>query len=385
MKQIIMITLYAGLCVLGAWLTDLCLRRWIRRARKIRPCWLIPYILCSLLPVTGALLPDSPAKNVLQAAGNIWLGLYLYYGGALAVLLATAALLRRRRPGWYGGILCVSLAASVVLCGYGMYHARQPETVSYHLTLPKQTEGVDRLRIVLIADLHLGVNSSLVTTQRMVEQVNAAEPDVVVVAGDIFNSSYTGLSHPDQYSRALRAIQSKYGVYAICGNHDVVEPLLGGFAMTPVTKAFRSPEMETFFTESGFTILADETILLPGGIQLAGRVDGEKAGNGTSDRLSPEQLLSELDPDLPVVVLEHEPVEFRALAEAGADLILCGHTHAGQIFPGNLIVPFFNENPWGYIPLYGADTVVTAGVGYYGPPIRVGTNSEVTIIDLDFQ
>ena len=68
MKQIIMITLYAGLCVLGAWLTDLCLRRWIRRARKIRPCWLIPYILCSLLPVTGALLPDSPAKNVLQAA-----------------------------------------------------------------------------------------------------------------------------------------------------------------------------------------------------------------------------------------------------------------------------------------------------------------------------
>ena len=66
-------------------------------------------------------------------------------------------------------------------------------------------------------------------------------------------------------------------------------------------------------------------------------------------------------------------------------MILCGHTHAGQIFPGNLIVPFFNENPWGYIPLYGADTVVTAGVGYYGPPIRVGTNSEVTIIDLDFQ
>ena len=65
------------------------------------------------------------------------------------------------------------------------------------------------------------------------------------------------------------------------------------------------------------------------------------------------------------MVLQHEPKEFKALAEAGADVALCGHTHAGQIFPGNLIVPLFNENAWGYKRIDGLDTFVTAGVGYY--------------------
>ena len=100
--------------------------------------------------------------------------------------------------------------------------------------------------------------------------------------------------------------------------------------------------------------------------------------------MTPEELLGGLDPELPIVVLEHEPIEFEALSQAGADLILCGHTHAGQIFPGNLVVPFFNENAWGYERLYGADTIVTAGVGYYGPPMRVGTDSEVTVIHIHF-
>ena len=72
------------------------------------------------------------------------------------------------------------------------------------------------------------------------------------------------------------------------------------------------------------------------------------------------------------------------LAEAGADVALCRHTHAGQVFPGNLIVPLFNENAWGYKKLHGLDTFVTASVGHYGPPMRVGTDSEITVIHLKF-
>jgi len=96
------------------------------------------------------------------------------------------------------------------------------------------------------------------------------------------------------------------------------------------------------------------------------------------------ELLANIDPARPVVVLEHEPKEFQALREAGADVALCGHTHAGQLFPGNLVVPFFNENAWGYRRVHDLDTVVTAGVGYYGPPMRVGTNSEVSVVNLKF-
>ena len=162
------------------------------------------------------------------------------------------------------------------------------------------------------------------------------------------------------------------------------ETLFGGFPISPISQAFRSAEMERFFDDCGFITLADRVVTLGDAVQLAGRVDGEKAGDGTKDRLSPEALLKDADPTLPVLVLEHEPVEFEALKAAGADVALCGHTHAGQMFPGDLIVPFFNENAWGYKRLHGLETLVTAGVGYYGPPMRVGTDSEITVIDITF-
>ena len=385
MKPIIMIVVYILLAVIGARLTDRCVRRLTKRAKKIRPFWLIPFILLMALPLAGAFLPDSPARNACQAYGNIWLGFYIYYLGILIILMILRGIFRRRRRGWYAAILILSVIAAAGICRYGMIHAQQPETVSYQITLPNQAAGTDEMKMVLIGDLHLGVNSELAATERMVELINSEEPDVVVVAGDVFTSTYSGLSNPEEYARVLMGIQSKYGVYAVYGNHDVEEKLLGGFALSPASEAFRSPEMEAFFADCGFITLEDKTVLLPCNVQLAGRVDGEKAGDGTSDRMSPEELLAGANPNLPVIVLEHEPLEFQALAEAGADVILCGHTHNGQIFPGNLIVPHLAENAWGLSRLHGADTIVTAGVGCYGPPMRIGTDSEVSVIHVSFQ
>ena len=138
--------------------------------------------------------------------------------------------------------------------------------------------------------------------------------------------------------------------------------------------------------DSGFNVLYDESIEPDDGLfTLYGRVDGEKAGDGTSNRMSADELLKDADKSKPVIVLQHEPIEFESLAESGADLVLCGHTHNGQIFPGNLIVPFFNENEYGVKELYGTTTIVTAGVGYYGPPMRFGTDSEVTLVNVTFK
>ena len=394
MQMVAMVVLYLAQKTLAAFLADRCLKRWVvtaERAAKIRPYWLVPFILLSLLPVAGAFLPDKPVKYALQAAGNVWLGFYVYFGGILAVSLLGALVLRTISGGrlatlWHGGILCLSIVLALVLFAYGLHHAQQTKVVSYDLSVDKAADAPGQtLDVVLLGDLHLSVNSRLSTTRRMVELVNAAHPDVVVIAGDIFTSSYGGLSHPEQYAEALRGIQSKYGVYAVYGNHDVEETLLGGFPVSPISQAFRTKQMENFFDACNFITLADEVVTLPCGVQLAGRVDGEKAGDGTDDRMSPAELLKDVDPARPVLVLQHEPKEFEALGEAGADVALCGHTHAGQIFPGNLIVPMFNENAWGYRRLHGVDTFVTAGVGYYGPPMRVGTDSEVTVIHMTFK
>ena len=389
MSPVILIAIYVALTSLAAYLTDLCLRLWPRTAQKaarLRKYWLTPYILLSLLPMAGAFLPDSPAKFALQAAGNIWLGFYLYFGWLLLMLLGIALVIRRLSGGraarrWHGGILCLSLAAALALLGYGLVHAQRAVVERYDIELDKPGED---MKIVLLGDLHLSVNSNIDTIRRMVTLVNAEQPDLIVIAGDIFTSSYAGLAHPEQYAEALRGMQSKYGVYAVYGNHDVEETLFGGFPISPVSQAFRTAEMEAFFDACGFTVLYDRVVDV-GSVQLAGRVDGEKAGDGTTDRMAPAELLSGIDPTRPVVVLEHEPKEFKALKDAGADVALCGHTHAGQMFPGNLVIPFFNENAWGYERVHGLDTVVTAGVGCYGPPMRVGTNSEVSVVNLKFK
>ena len=389
MVSIILITIFVAMASLVAFMVDLCLRRWPLIAWNVglrKLFWLAPYIILTLAPMVGAFLPNNPIKFALQAAGNVWLGFYLYFGFLLLVLLGLMLPFRRlsgRRSGkhWYGGVLCLSLAVALAITGYGLVHAQ--ETVVYRYDVEVDKPGED-MKLVLIGDLHLSVNSQLATTRRMVELINAQEPDAVVVAGDIFTSSYEGLAHPEQYAEALRGIRSKYGVYAVYGNHDVEETLFGGFAISPVSQAFRTAQMEDFFRDCGFTVLYDQVVDI-GGVQLAGRVDGEKAGDGTKNRMTPAQLLSDIDKSLPVVVLEHEPKEFKALKEAGADVALCGHTHAGQMFPGNLVVPFFNENAWGHVRVHDLETVVTAGVGYYGPPMRVGTDSEVSVVNLKFK
>ena len=401
MSPVLLVIIYFALLALAGWMTEVCLRGWLEErsgtgadgflgagaAARLRGFWLIPYALLSLLSVAGAFLPDSPAKFALQAAGNVWLGFYVYYGALLGLLLAAMLAARLISGGriarrWHGGILCTALVVSLAVGSYGLVHAQDTVVTRWKLSLDKPGED---LRVVLLGDLHLSVNSRLETTRRMVELVNAENPDLVLVAGDVFTSSYEGLSRPEAYAETLRAIESKYGVYAVYGNHDVEETLFGGFPISPISQAFRTAEMERFFDDCGFITLADQVVTLDNGIQLAGRIDGEKAGDGTTNRMSPEALLTGADPSRPILVLQHEPRGFQALAEAGADVALCGHTHAGQIFPGNLIIPLFNENAWGYKQLHGLDTFVTSGVGYYGPPMLVGTDSVVMAIVLPFK
>ena len=389
MHPAIAVPIYAGLTIINGAMTEFCVRHWpftANAARKIRPFWLIPHLLISLAPVAGAFLDNSHMRFALMGVGNIYLGYFLYYGITLALLMLFAGLATlitsRRFSSLYGIILCLSLVCGFTTATYGMFHAQEIQVRRYDIAVDKP--GKD-MTVVFVADLHLSVNSELSTTVKMVDLINRENPDLVLVGGDIFTSSYEALFDPQYYSSALSNIRSRLGVYGVYGNHDVDEPLLGGFPMAPLSEAFRTPRMEQFMKDSGFTMLSDETVLIDGFLQLIGRVDGEKAGDGTNNRMSAAELLKGIDRAKPVLVLEHEPREYRDLKEAGADVVLSGHTHNGQLFPGNLIVPLFNENGWGYKVVDGLQTLVTAGIGYYGPPIRVGTDSEISVIRLTFQ
>ena len=368
-----------------------CLRLWNYTADhvvELRRIWLPLYFLLFLIPVITIFLPDSPVRFTLQAVGNIWLGFYMYFSLFLVIFLIPAEIIRHIRHSHgralHGMAICLSLISTTCFVCYGLVHAQHIMVTRWKISLGEESDESKEMKLAIIGDLHLGVNSRLSTTQQMIELINEEEPDAVLVAGDIFTSSYGGLQNSLAYAEAFRGIHTKYGVYAVYGNHDVEETLFGGFSISSNYEAFRTPEMESFVENCGFTILEDKAVVLGNDIQLYGRLDGKKTGNGTTNRLSAAELLAGADPLKPIIVLQHEPKEFYALAKAGADVALCAHTHNGQIFPGNLIIPFYNENAYGYSRVNGLHTFVTAGIGYYGPPMRIGTDSEIMILTLRY-
>ena len=362
--------------------------------RSIRPAWIIAFAAAAAVPVAGVFFPEGAVSLFLQRIGSVFLAFDLHIAGLFLLLSFVLWILSfffhdrsagNRSfvllPSW---LLILILAAGIVIPIYGMYHA-QDTTVHFFQADLRDTDAASRqnLRIALISDLHLSVNSHLQTTENMVRLINEQEPDVVLVAGDIFTSSYAALREPENYAAALRGIHAPMGVFAVYGNHDVEETLFSGFAVHPVSQAFRTDQIEQFFEECNFTILYDEVTEIAGGaVRLAGRIDGNKAGDGTRNRLTPAGLLQNSDPSKPLLVLEHEPVEYKELAEAGADMVLSGHTHDGQIFPANLFIKLLNENSCGQKELYGMETFVSSGVGTFGPPMRTGTDSEIMIIDM---
>ena len=179
----------------------------------------------------------------------------------------------------------------------------------------------------------------------MVKKINAQNADLVVFAGDVFDNEYEAVQNPDKIAKTLSTIQSTYGSYAVFGNHDVTERLLGGFSVTSKENEVRDPRFESFLKDADITLLDDEVTCIDNAFYLVGRKDIQKPGDGTTNRKTIEELLSNVDKTKPVFVLEHQPKQLEELDNAGVDMQLCGHTHDGQIFPGNLTVKLFWEIP----------------------------------------
>ena len=358
------------------------------RAKTFRWLWAFIYSALAATPVAATFLPEGPFGFAMARVGNIFLAFDTHFVTVFLIITFVSAGFRRlgkkkRRASLAALILGLVTALTVPV--YGLVHAQRP-VVSYRTAdLRKGAGGGTTIRVALIADLHLGVNSRVKTAEKMVDLLNAQMPDLVLVAGDVFTSSYAALREPEKYAAVLSRIEAPMGTYAVYGNHDLEEKLFAGFAVRPVNEAFRTPEIERFFADSGFHVLTDEVVwLADGGLALAGRLDESKAGDGTANRKPVAELLQGIDRDAPLLVLEHEPTEYRELADAGADAVFSGHTHNGQIFPGNLYVKLVNENAYGQKNLFGMETFVTSGVGTFGPPMRTATNSEVMIIDLTY-
>lgn len=341
--------------------------------------------------------PASGFRRFMKLLSNYWLGVLVYTIMTVGIADGLRLLIKypQKNVAFPGrellfsnvgtavvGAVCAVIITTVSI--YGMINAGNIQTTKYDISIDKKARKLDSLNVVLIADLHLGYNIGCRHMEKMVDKINAQNPDLVVVAGDIFDNEYEALENPDRLAAILRGIQSKYGVYACYGNHDIQEKILAGFTFGGKEKKESSVKMDEFLEKSGITLLRDEYVLIDDSFYLYGRPDYERPGRGIDERKSPQEITEDLDLSLPVLVIDHEPRELQELADAGVDADLCGHTHDGQLFPGNLTIKLMWENACGYLKKGNMHSIVTSGVGLFGPNMRVGTKSEICDIMMHF-
>lgn len=376
------------------------LQTWLERClpylgkKRIRIPVAAAYTLVAFSILAAFLLEPTPAKRLLKQFSNTWLGVLLYallvigLADLLRLVLKRLSFRGKGRLFSRGGHMAAGAVCILCVCGLsaaGIVSADQIRVTDYELYVDKEAAGFRELKIVLVADLHLGYSIGVRHMEQMVRLINEQEPDLVVMAGDIFDNEYEALEDSEALARVLGGIQSQYGVYACYGNHDIREKVLAGFTFSGSGEKASDPRMDAFLEEAGIRLLREEGVLIEDAFYLYGRPDYGRPGRGIRERRSPGEITAGMDLSKPVIVIDHQPRELQELADAGVDIDLCGHTHDGQTFPGNLTARLFWENICGYLQKDSMHNIVTSGVGVFGPDMRLGTRSEICVITVGFR
>lgn len=334
-------------------------------------------IIINLLLSSSAMTTDSSIVNFIGQFGDYWMGIYFYL--FLLLLLSDVILLISK---WIKIIpspapkrvifhtRSVALILVIGLVSYGIYNANQIKEVTYPIQIHKST-SLDHLNIVLISDLHLGYVNDVKFIEDVVDRINNMQPDIVLMSGDIFNGNYYALSNPSKGIELLNTIQSTYGVYACLGNHD----------------AGRSyDEIVNFIDKSNIRLLNDEHVVIDNQFVVVGRRDSSPIGDQGHARAVTSEVMSSINTTMPVIVMDHQPTNMIQYGD-DVDLILSGHTHQGQVFPANLITNAMFTVDYGHYQKNqnSPNVIVTSGAGTWGPPLRIGTNSEIALIKVDFK
>ena len=262
--------------------------------------------------------------------------------------------------------LCVSIVVTLILI-CGALVAKFP--VTKHITFDTTKNLTQNIKFVLVSDVHLGMINCDSFFERLKDRINAENPDFVVIAGDFFD----GDPYPVVNSRVgdiLDEIRTGCGIYAINGNHE----WLGN--------AYVADE---FLTKHGVKVLRDSVAKLPFGVTIIGRED-LSAGMREKVKLrkSLEEFTKDVDSNDFTILLDHQPPRsYDELVNAGIDLGLSGHTHAGaQLWPLFLITRRLYKNDYGIYREGNSTFYTTSGYGTWGPPVRTSSRPEMVVIEL---
>jgi predicted MPP superfamily phosphohydrolase len=292
--------------------------------------------------------------------GSVWL-LVVFYGVILIPLLNILYFVLKKR-----GIRIMGFSISVFFLFVffiGSYNAWHTYIKNYDITIHK-TASIKHMKILMVTDIHLNKMIGNSRINNLLTIANKIKPDIILLPGDVVDGSMEPFIE-EKMGKNLAQLKAPMGVYAILGNHEYYG---GGVSL------FKN-EMKKI----GVPVLTDDVQLVKNSFYLVGRKDYTD-----KKRKSIAQLVSDLDQTKPIIVMDHQPGEYSKMNKAGADLDLSGHTHRGQLFPANLITHALYENDWGYLKKGNLQTIVSSGYGLWGPPFRIGSQSEVVVINVTF-
>ncbi|MFW6694650.1 metallophosphoesterase [Streptomyces sp. MAR4 CNX-425] len=263
----------------------------------------------------------------------------------------------------------VAVGATAVAAGtvaYGAYGVlgRAPQVKNVTVPLTKLPASADGYRIAVVSDIHLGPVLGRRHTQRIVDTINAQRPDLVAIVGDLVDGT---VDHLGSAAEPLGQLNARDGSYYVTGNHEYFAGASG------------AAEWIDHLRELGLHPLENARTELPG-FDLAGvnDVSGEDVGEGPDFA----RALGDRDPSRASVLLAHQPVVIHDAVDHGVDLQLSGHTHGGQLWPVTYIAKAANPTLAGLERYGDTQLYVTRGAGAWGPPVRVGARSDITMVRL---
>lgn len=321
--------------------------------------WICPVIYLIVLVIS------LPAVNFLDIKAVI------YYHILVIALLLEIVYFFTKKYSFMKYIIPTGLACVVLVTGifaYGYYNMNHIVQTKYQLYSSK----IDYLKIAVIADLHMGVSINQQKLQGICEEINDEKPDLVILAGDIFDENTTYQEMQDACT-ILGSMYQSQGIYYVFGNHD--QNLYTNSAQ------YETSDIIAAMEKNGINVLDDEVVEIEN-LTIIGRGDARFYNDGT--RLSMSNLYSNRDDSRYVIVIDHQPLDLETNAALGCDLQVSGHTHGGQLFPQGLIQSLTSDTlVYGKRQINQFSAITTSGLSGWRYPIKTGAPSEYVIIEIN--
>lgn len=319
-------------------------------------------------------LPEA-VTQFIRVMGTSWM-LFLLYNGGLWLIIDLANMIRQKlshkpwsikRQSQRFKIVTYLIPMVVVtaIMVQGRYRFMHPVVQQVPITINKSAGEMDSVRIAMIGDLHMGYMINRYHTKRFVDLIMAQQPDLILFVGDIIDGHIEPIVQ-QRMDEELSRLHAPLGVFTCTGNHEYRHD---------------TEEKIQLLDNAGITVLRDSAVLIDSSFYVVGRED-----KVVPTRKPLREILSgqSVEMSRPVIVLNHTPDNLAEEADAGADIALYGHTHHGQVFPGNIATELTFEVAHGYKKKENTHIYVTSGIGLVGPQYRIGTVSEMVMLTVKF-